>query len=390
MVKFEEALDIILRSAHPLEVEKVDLQIAEGRILAEDVRADMNMPPFNKSAVDGYACRREDLSNILEVIDILPAGKNPTKKIGKNQCMKIMTGGIVPEGADTVIMVEETEIVDQGHIRFKGIDTSSNICLMGEDVKEGSVVLRIGTLIRPQEVSVLAMFGYHQPNVYCQPRIGILTTGDELVEPDKTPSIAQIRNTNASQLIAQLSRLKLPAEYYGIVKDQPDDLKKVLLKAFEKNHVIIITGGVSAGEYDYVPEVLKDIGVSILFKNIAIQPGRPTLFGTSGQKYLFGLPGNPVSSFIQFELLIKPFLYHLMGHSFNPPTYSLSMAATYQRKKANRKSIIPVRIESGHVFLLEYHGSAHISAFCHANGFVILHEGQYELKKGEFVDVRLL
>ena len=188
MISFEEALNIVNKAAFTIESERISFKIAMNRVLAEDVKSDIQMPPFNKSAVDGYACRKTDLNELLEVIEVIPAGKAPEKTIHKNQCSKIMTGASVPEGADCVIMVEHTRQVDQQYIEYLRDDVKNNICLMGEDISLGQLVLPKGTLIKPQHIAVLASAGCVLPLVSRKVRIGIISTGDELVEPHKTPS----------------------------------------------------------------------------------------------------------------------------------------------------------------------------------------------------------
>ena len=197
MIPFEDALRTVLDSARRLGTERVDIANAINRILAEDAKSDMDMPPFNKSAMDGYACRRADLANELEVVETIAAGYTPTKSIEPNQCAKIMTGASVPQGADCVVMVEFTENPTDHTIRFVGEDTADNICIKGEDIKAGDVVLPKGIRIRPQHIAVLASVGCAQPVVSKMPRVGILATGDELVPPTSRPGPSQIRNSNS-------------------------------------------------------------------------------------------------------------------------------------------------------------------------------------------------
>lgn len=388
MISFQEAYEIVLQSSRLTETERVALADATGRILAGPVIADIDMPPFDKSAVDGFACRRADVSEPLEVIEVVAAGKKPQKTIGKGQCSQIMTGAIVPETADTVLMVEYTEWIDSEHIRFTGEKTANNICYRAEDVATNQVVLDKGTLIRPQEVAVLATFGYTLPLVYKKPIIGVISTGDELVEPESKPKISQIRNSNGSQTMAQAKIAGAEGKYFGIANDTELSLISKIGEALESSDIVILTGGVSMGEFDFVPDVLKSLGVDIKFKSIAIQPGRPTLFGVKGEKYLFGLPGNPVSSFIQFELLVKPLIYKMMGHDFQPLSVKIPMGETYSRKKTTRKTAVMVDIREGMIYPVEYHGSAHISSVTGAKGFIWLEIGQTTVAKGELADVR--
>lgn len=389
MISFEEALEIVESSAIPCGTERVSFTDSLNRILAEDIRSDIEMPPFDKSAVDGYACRREDIANILDVIEIIPAGKVPKKMIGKNQCAKIMTGAPVPDGADIVIMVEETRESEQNKIRFTGDKVRVNICYRGEDIQTGKVLLNKGIRIQPQHIAVLGSAGAVNPLVSRLVRLKIISTGDELVEPGQKPSASQIRNSNAYQLIAQAQNAGVIPEYLGIASDTEDSTSKFLMKAFQDGDIVLLTGGVSQGDFDFVPRVLERMGIEIKFQSIAVQPGRPTIFGVKDRQYIFGLPGNPVSSFVQFELLVKPLIYKISGFQFEPVNLILPMGMDYSRKRSDRLSWLPVEINSeGKVIPLEYHGSAHINALTTAHGLIAVPIGQTILKKGEPVRVR--
>jgi molybdopterin molybdotransferase len=389
MILFEEAYGIVIDSAVQVENETVGLTESLGRILAEDIVSDMDMPPFDKSAVDGYACRNEDLKGELHVIEVVPAGRMPEKKIGPGKCIKIMTGAPVPEGADAVIMVEDVEETGTDRIRYKKNGVKNNICLMGEDIRKDNLVLAAGTRIEPQHIAVLATVGCVNPRVRRKIRVGIVSTGDELVEPSEKPKPSQIRNSNAYQLMAQVEKMNAVPVYVGIALDTEESTREMITKAFRECDVVLLTGGVSMGDFDYVPAVLNELDVSLKFKSIAVQPGRPTVFGIKGQQYIFGLPGNPVSSFVQFELLVKPLLYRIAGHHYQPPTITLPMEKEFQRKKSARLSWKPVRItEKGTVAPLEYHGSAHINALTLADGLIAVPIGKTVLEKGELVHVR--
>ena len=388
MIELENALHVVLGTAAVLKAENVVLQQSLGRVLAEDVFSDTDMPPFNKSAVDGYACRRADLAGDLEVIETIPAGHNPSKIIATGTCSKIMTGSPVPEGADIVIMVEDTQETGQNRIRFVREKSGSNICLKAEDVKQGQLVLPKGTLIRPQEMAVMASVGCTNPLVSMKPVVGIISTGDELVEPNETPKFSQIRNSNATQLMAQVMRAGATPEYFGIARDSRESTHNLVSLALTKCDVVLLTGGVSMGDFDFVPGVLKDLGIDLLFESVAVQPGRPTIFGTGNGKYLFGLPGNPVSSFVQFELLVKPLLFAIMGHQFKPVMFTLPMAQAYLRRNTKRKSLLPVVIRENKVYPVEYHGSAHIHSYIFAEGIVAVEIGKMGIETGELVNVR--
>ncbi|RUT78932.1 molybdopterin molybdotransferase MoeA [Ancylomarina longa] len=389
MITFKEALETVKHATKKLEKEQINISNCLNRVLAEDVHSDMAIPPFHKSAMDGYACKQSDISNSLEVLEIIAAGTVPKHIIGKNQCSKIMTGAMVPEGADTVIMIEHTEQIDDHHIRFVKNSSKSNICIKGEDIQENEVVLRKGTRLKAQHISVLASIGCTKPLVYKQPKVAILATGSELVEPNKQPSISQIRNINSWHIQAQLQRMRIDGKYYGIVSDSKEDTKKLMVKCLEENDVLLISGGVSVGDYDYVPQILKELGFNTWFHTIAVKPGKHTVFAACKGKYVFAMPGNPVSSFVQFELLGKHLLYRLMGLDYKAPMVRMPIASHFKRKKTDRLEFLPVRFNANNqVVPISYHGSAHINAFTQANGIMLVPREVDEFMEGEFVHVR--
>lgn len=390
MVTFDDALKILSGSAQTLAKENIPFGNSLNRILGEDVFSDTDMPPFNKSAMDGFACRRIDLGQDLDIIETIKAGDIPVKTIEQNQCARIMTGGKVPAGADCVIMVEHTEMISENTVRFTGSKTSDNIAIKGEDIKQGELVLKTGTLILPQHIAVLASVGCVNPMVYKQPAIAILTTGDEIVEPDVIPEGTSIRNSNGIQLVTQVKKIGVSVNYLGIVGDSADETDVAIKTALSGYDLVILTGGVSMGDFDFVPEVLKKNGIEILFEKVAVKPGRPTVFGKKDNRFVFGLPGNPVSSFIIFELLVKPFIYKLMGHDFNPPDIKIPIGVDYSRKKSDRIAWTPVQLENGVAIPVDYHGSAHIHSLCFSHGLMAMETGVSQFKKGDLVNVRFI
>jgi molybdopterin molybdotransferase len=402
MITFEEAYQTVINSGLRLGTEKVNLQDSLGRVMSEDVFSDINMPPFDKSAMDGYACKAEDIYNELDVVEIIPAGKMPEKKIQKNQCAKIMTGAPVPEGADTVFIVEESEETGKNKVRYIAPDKNqnscntgnhkrkkSNICYIGEDVRISQKVLNKGTIIKPQHIAVLASVGHTMPLVSERPKVGVIATGSELVEPEKKPGISQIRNSNGSQMVSQLQAISVIANYYGIAEDDEEITYEIIKKARDENHIVMLSGGVSMGDFDFVPLILKKLNFEIKFDKVAIQPGKPTTFAIGNNKFCFGMPGNPVSSFVQFELMAKPLLYNMMGANYNPLTIKMPLGKDYTRKRARRLSWIPVNItKNGEIVPIEYHGSAHINGLAPAEGLMPIPIGVKTMKKGEIVNVR--
>ncbi|MHC4226933.1 MAG: molybdopterin molybdotransferase MoeA [Planctomycetota bacterium] len=391
MLPFEKALDTVLKSARPLGAERVGLAEAANRVLAEDVKSDMDIPPFNKSAMDGYACRRADLADELAVIETIPAGYTPAKSVGPGQCAKIMTGSVVPEGADCVVMKEYIETPAENTVRFVGEGTKDNVCQKGEDIKAGDVVLCKGTVLKPHHIAVLASVGSAGPMVAKMPRVGIIATGNELVDPDSVPEPSQIRNSNSFQLTAQARSTGALASDYGITEDTEEAIDEMFKKVAADNDVVIVSGGVSVGDFDYVPDILRRNNIDLLFEGVAVKPGRPSVFGVSEDIYCFGLPGNPMSTFVQFEILIKPFLYKLMGCEHKYHDVRMPLDESIERRKTERQVWFPAAITAaGTVKLIEYHGSAHISSLCSADGLISMDVGVSQIEKGTVVPLRLI
>ena len=389
MITFEEAYRIVMECSYKTETESILFNNSSQRILDEDIASDIDMPPFNRSAVDGYACHREDITHDLEVVEIIAAGKEPLHEVGKDQCSKIMTGAIVPEGCDIVVMIEQSESLKNGKIKLSGSDPKSNISLRAEDVRKGDIVLKKGKLIQPQDIALMASVGHTAVQVKKKPVVGIISTGDELINPSGFPRISQIRNSNAYQLAAQVERAGGIGIDYGIAPDDEFITQEIIEKAIAKSDIVIITGGVSLGDFDFVPSVLERVGVKILFDQVNVQPGKPTTYGIHAKAVVFGLPGNPVSSFIQFEMLVRPLLNRMMDYNWIPVENKLPLATEYERKSASRKGLIPVYINSSReVVPAEFHGSAHLAALTYAEGIIVLNPGIKSLKKGEIVSVR--
>ena len=388
MISFDEALKIVLNKIPPTGTETVSLLDSMGRVLAEDVVSDINMPPFNRSAVDGYACQKADIQKPLEIIETIKAGLFPTKKIDHGQCTRIMTGAPVPEGADCVIMVEETVEISQDVVRFTGEMTRSNISPFAEDIREGERVITAGTRIAPQHIAILAAVGCVNPHVAIQPKVTVISTGDEIVEPHLKPGLSQIRNSNGYQLSAQVNKSGAVALYLGIAADNEEDTFRVITEALEQSDVVLLTGGVSMGTFDFVPDILEKAGIEILFRTIAVQPGKPTIFGLKRNKRIFGLPGNPVSSFTIFEILVKPMLWKIMGVTEPVRNLQLPLGVDYQRRRTDRMQWFPVQIRNGRVYPLEFHGSAHIFSLATAHAIAAIPLGINKLPEGELIDVR--
>jgi molybdopterin molybdotransferase len=389
MIKFEEAYKIVMGASFSTGTESVPFTESPGRVLATAVRSDMNIPPWNKSSVDGYACRHTDLGIALRVLETVAAGKMPTEAITPGTCSRIMTGAAVPDGADYIFMLEDSEVLAEGTVKFTGKEGKQNISKAAEDVKKGETILTSGRFIRPQDIAVMAMAGATTVTVGCKVKVGVISTGNELVEPDQVPVEAQIRNSNAYQLIAQVARAGAEGRYYGIATDDIASTEKLLKKAVSENDMVLISGGISAGDFDFVPQVITSLGFTIHFNEVAVQPGKPLTFCTGNRKIIFGLPGNPVSTFVQFEITVRPLIAKMMGVTVEEPPVLLLLGADWSRKRAGRMAWIPVILNNeGEAVPIEYHGSAHISALPQAWGIVAIPQGQSWIQKGEPVSVR--
>lgn len=391
MIELEEALQITRNHLLSPGKEMISLADSPGRYLAEDIRADRDMPPFHKASMDGFACRKEDLPGPLDVLELLPAGQVPSKPVGAGQCSRIMTGGQVPEGADCVIMQEYVEAEADGKIRFTGSYSESYICRKGEDLRKGDLLLKEGALLEAQHLGMMAAVGKSRVLVSRRIHAGILASGSELVEPDQVPLGAQIRNSNSQQLAAQVQRAGHTAEPVGIVSDHKDLLAEKISGLMERFDLLLITGGASVGEFDLVPGVLQDLGFSLEIERVAMQPGKPISFAHREGKVCIGLSGNPVSCFVQFEMLVRPFLCRSAGGDLSHRQIRCRMQEGFTRRKSDRLFFLPVVLRpGGKCAPLEYHGSAHLHALGELAGFAMLAAGTNSIKRGEEVDVRLI
>lgn len=389
MISLDKAYDILMASARTLDGERVPFAESMGRILSEDLVADRDLPPFNKCAMDGYACRRRDLAGELSVLETIAAGASPTRTIGQAQCSKVMTGAMLPDGADCVIMVEFTENISANTIRFTGKSSEDNFCRCGEDLKAGAIVLRRGSLIRPQEIAVMATIGCTDPLVSRRPRVGVISTGHELVEPSAIPGPCSIRNSNSSQLCAQVAAAGGQATYYGIADDTEAEIGMLLDRSTGENNVTILSGGVSAGDFDFVPDILRERGFTVLFDSVAVKPGKPTLFASKDDAVCFGLPGNPVSSFVVFELMVRPFLCKMTQYGFAPTVIPMTLTEPVSRRKTDRDAWLPVRnLTPESVITIDYNGPAHLTALTAATGLICMPRGTENLDRGTTVHVR--
>jgi molybdopterin molybdotransferase len=314
LLPLDEAIDIVtqtalaLRESHPPDTRVTTIWEASGFVIATDVRADRPMPPFDKSMMDGFAVRAADLvgaSTELVVVDEIAAGEVPGREVGPGEAIAIMTGAPIPVGADAVVVVERTQREGERVIVQGTIGVGANIARLGSQVAEGEIVVERGRIIESLTAGVLASFGAHEVPVYRRPRMTVIATGDELVSVEETPGPAQIRDSNRKTLMALGEAEWCRVVDGGIAKDDRHELARNIRDGLDGD-VLVLSGGVSAGSYDHVRECLEAEGVEILFHQIAIKPGKPVLFGRTARTLVFGLPGNPVSSYVTAMLLLVP------------------------------------------------------------------------------------
>lgn len=398
MISVEEALGILLSNLPERKVEQVPFRSALGRILAENLVATSDIPPFDRSVLDGYAVLAADVEKApieLKIIGEIRAGGGMPGKLNSGEAMGIMTGAPVPEGADAVHMIEECEV--SGTRRrvkiLKPVKARENIAPRGSEAKAGRVVLDSGHRVGPAEIAVMATFGYSEVKVYGKPSVAIFATGDELVEFNQVPQPGQIRNSNAHCLHSQLQLMGIEADYLGIVRDNREELRRKMLLGFERD-VLIITGGVSMGDYDFVREVFQDLGLEILFSKVAIKPGKPTVFARRGKNLIFGLPGNPISALITFECFVRPALGRLCGMTKPDLPRMKGELLADMRQSSGRMAFLPAWVfwqdDGWKVEPLLWKSSADIIGFAHANATLIFPKNRDFLSRGEIVEIMLL
>jgi len=378
MMQYEEALENILKNTYPLSAEKVMIEESVGRILKEDIYSKIKMPPFDKAAVDGYAINVQDVKNVpikLRNIGIIQAGDPFEKKLTKGDCVKIMTGAPLPPGTDSVVMIEDTRQFDDFVEILKVIKKGENVCFQGEDIGEGQKVIDQGTKISSSHVAVLATVGRRFIRMSGKPKVSILNTGGEIVQPGVKLSKNKIYNSNGPMLQALLKSDGVESCFLGIVKDNIEELKSVIKNGFKAN-ILLISGGVSMGEYDLIPEVLENMEVKKIFHKVNIKPGKPLFFGIKNKTLIFGIPGNPISNFLAYLIFIRPALYKMLGHSNFQPDFKTGLIDREFNTKTERKHFVLVKItkNKNHYYLTPIfsHGSADILALSKADGFMVV------------------
>jgi molybdopterin molybdotransferase len=400
MISVEAALSRILAAIRPLGLEKVNLLDALGRVIGEDIVASRPIPPKDNSAMDGYALRSADSRGaspekpvVLDVIEDIPAGAIPRKRVGQGQAARIMTGAPVPVGADAVMRMEDTEKDGQAVKVFVEATVGQDVRLAGEDVRTGETVISCGDMIRPAEIGMLAALGRSFISVYQKPLIAILATGDELVDVDEHPSPWQIISSNSYALAAQVLDCGAIPLQIGIAKDTREDLMAKLHSALRAD-LIISSGGVSVGDYDLVKDIMQEVGNRMQFWQVAMRPGKPLAFGAMKGVPLFGLPGNPVSSMVSFEQFVRPSILKMMGHrNLFRKTIRALLKESIDKKKGTRHFIrARITFEDGRYRAVSTgeQGSGILKSMVHANGLIVLPEDAASVKAGDMVTVQLI
>ncbi|HOP40854.1 MAG TPA: molybdopterin molybdotransferase MoeA [Geobacteraceae bacterium] len=395
MPTFEEARKIILDNVVPLGVEKVEILSAVGRVLAEDVAAPWDMPLWDNTAMDGYAVHADDCPEdaVLKLEGFLPAGGHMTEKVARGIAVKILTGAPIPPGADAVIPFEEAEEKDGRVFVKKAVKAGDHIRFKGEDVKTGETVLPSGTVLRPSEISMLASFGKLFVPVHRKVRVAVLSTGDELVEPGEALAPGKIINSNSLALAAAVKQAGAVPIMLGIARDNRESLREKLAEGLRAD-VLITSAGVSAGDRDFVRDVLEELMVNQVFWKVNIKPGRPTAFALRDGKPVFSLPGNPVSSLLTFEEFVRPALLKMMGHRrVLRPLVKATLKGSVD-KKPGRVNFIRVAVEHEKgEFVVRSAGrqeTGFLKTLLLADGIAIIPAEHDGIKAGDRVDVHLL
>jgi len=391
MISYEKALRNIFKNTRRLPTKRILVEDSSGRALSGDIYSKIAMPPFDKAAMDGYALRAQDTKDVtaeLRCVGLIQAGEAFKNKIKAGECVKIMTGARLPEGADSVIMVENTQKYN-GCVRvLKTVKRKENVCFQGEDLRQGQKVLERGTKISSSHVAILATVGLRCVEVIAEPKVAILNTGGEIVPPGHKLSANKIYNSNGPMLGALLKSDGIRPCFLGIVRDNVKDLAKAMEKGL-KADVFLISGGVSMGDYDLVPEALRNMGTRRIFHKVNIKPGKPLFFGMRKNTIVFGIPGNPVSNFLTYLIFIRPALYKMMGRKDYRPVFKEGILKKELSSKSVRKHFVLAKItnKGNHYYLnpITSHGSADTLALSKADAFIVMDENSGIIKNNSRV-----
>ena len=389
-IPIEDAFSILddMLAAARFDVETLPTSEAHGRFLAAEQKSLLDLPPFDKSAMDGYAVLADDLRDEYRLVGTTPAGHAPGPELAPGTCMNVMTGAPVPKGAGRVIIVENTKERDNV-VNVAKHSRASNICQAGEDVRAGDVILASGARIGPVEIANLIACGITRVPVYRRARVAVISTGDEIVDDPDAIVPGKIMNSNGPMLAALCRESGMEVVSHTSVCDDAELTRRAIAEATECADITILSGGVSVGEFDHVLSAFADIGLRVCFSRVAIQPGKPTVFASAPEsgRLVFGLPGNPVSVFVTFHLFVSRAVAILSGSSPSHRQFHLHIAADFKRRRAERRAYVPARLtRNGEAQCVSYHGSAHLAALMRADGFIIVPVGVRELSAGDPVD----
>lgn len=401
LTQLQEAQRIVLVSTPTLGLEKISILDALGRVLGEDIVAERDNPPWNNSAMDGFAVRWEDIKQehaiqkpvTLAVIEDVPAGKMPSKTVGAGQAIRIMTGAPIPKGADTVLKVEDTEHTPNSVRVFKPEQQGANIRPQGEDVTKGECIIAKGTQIRPGEAGMLAILAKSFVFVYQRPRVAILSTGDELADLDERFSEEKIINSNSYGIAAAVQEAGGIPFLLGIARDTPAALKEKISHGLTAD-ILVLSGGVSMGDYDFTKTVFHELGAEMNFWKLAIRPGQPLAFGKIQGKLAFGLPGNPVSSMVTFEQLVRPAMLKMSGHlTYGRPVLQAVFQEKFSKRTDRRHFLRGVLTQEEGVFKVRTtgaQGSGILTSMVKANCLIDIPVEVERVSPGDLVSVQLL
>lgn len=389
MIPIEKALKLVERETRPLAGERIEIAASVGRVLAQDIAADMDLPPFDRSQMDGYAVVAVDTADTpvtLKIIGESAAGRGFHGDLDRGEAVRIMTGARVPEGADAVQRIELAREENGAVTILEPVKKNMSIVRQGSEISQGTVVFKAGELITEKRIAVLASFGYGKVKVGKRPRVSIMGTGSEIVEITRKPGQDQIRNSNSVMLDVLSRRLGAETNVLPIVRDDISDLKNAIRMTAKSADILIITGGVSVGKYDHTKTALTELGAKIYFEKLRLKPGKPTVFARLGKLLIFGLPGNPVSAATAFHLLAGPAIRRLQGARNASPVSGLGMASDTIKGTKDRDSYVPCQIAylpTGTVEIrpLKGHGSSDFITFARADCVAIVTRGT-NIEKG--------
>lgn len=401
MIKVDDALKTVLGLISTLPPEEARLTEALDRVLTQDVYADIDIPQLDNSAMDGYALKALDVKSatasspkILEVVEDIKAGDLSRRRLQKGEASRIMTGAPMPEGADSVVMVENTQKEGINKVKiFKGVKPGENVRRKGEDIKSGELIIAKGTPLTSAHIGILASLGLPNIRVTRKPKVAVLATGDEVVDVDEKLELGKLRSSNTYTLYSQIIKSGGMPKNLGIAKDKPEELEEKLKQGLGCD-MILTSGGVSVGDYDFVKFILAKMGTDIKFWQVAMRPGKPLVFGLIQGKPILGLPGNPVSSMVAFEVFVRPALLKMLGQSIdNRKEVDAVLEEDIEKKQGLRYFLrAQTRWDDG-VYLTRMtgpQGSGILKSMALANSLIILPEEEERVEKGRRVTVRFL